>query len=63
MGLRLPLLVKEGDKITDDKGHARYYVQPYDINGEYYHICSQWWSASGNNSKDILKLLSEITIK
>ena len=72
LGLRLPLLVEcrgfGGDAckkeiITDVSKVYRYYVQPYDINGKKYHICSQWWSAAGNNSKDILKLLKEIKDK
>lgn len=68
LGLRLPLLVKCNDEgidccrreIRDKAGHGRYYITSYDINGVKYHICSQWWSAVGNNSKDILKLIKEV---
>lgn len=71
LGLRLPLLVECGghggesckrEIIKDESKTYRYYIQPYDINGKKYHICSQWWSVAGNNSKDILKLLKEIKI-
>lgn len=71
LGLRLPLLVEcsgfGGEacikEITTNSSRVyRYYVQPYDINGKKYHICSQWWIAEGNKSKDILNLLKEIKI-
>ena len=71
LGLRLPLLVECGGfggqackkEITIGSSDVyRYYVKPYDINGKKYHICSQWWSAEGNKSKDILSLLKEIKI-
>lgn len=68
--LRLPLLVKcenlndeehcKKEIIVDNSSVYRYYKKPYNINGQYYHICSQWWSHDTNNSKDILKLLKEI---
>lgn len=71
--IRLPLLVECKNKssdsqackkeITDPTGHVRYYVQPYDIGGKKYHICSQWWNAENNDSKEILKLLKELNRK
>lgn len=69
LGLRMPLLVEcselgrdacKKEIVRDVSMVYRYYVQPYDIDGKKYHICSQWWSVAGNNSKDILKLLKEI---
>jgi len=48
-------------EIRDSAGHARYYVEPYDINGVKYHICSQWWSSGGDISKDMLKMLAELS--
>ena len=71
LGLRLPLLVecKNLDKecckneiIVDSSTVYRYYIEPYEINGKKYHICSQWCSTPTNNSKDILELLKEIKI-
>ena len=67
--LRLPLLKKcrglgkEGCKeevIIDNSTVYRYYITPYDINGQKYHICSQWWDAQGNDSKFMLELLKNL---
>lgn len=67
--LRLPLLIKcsgggreecKKEIIVDNSTVYRYYIEPYDINGTKYHICSQWWSGCGNNSKVMLELLKEL---
>ena len=67
--LRLPLLVKcenlgeehcKQEIIVSNSNVYRYYKKPYNINGQNYHICSQWWDHGTNNSKDILKLLKEM---
>ena len=67
-GLHLPLLIRCENKgvekcrqevKVDNSNVCRYYVSPYNINGKYYHICSQWWSCASDNSKDILKRLSK----
>ena len=69
--LRLPLLVEckyISDKhcreeiIVDNSNVYRYYVQPYYINGKYYHICSQWWSSGQEFSKDILYMIKKIKL-
>ena len=66
LGLHLPLLIKCENKgiehcrkeVRVDNGSVlRYYVNPYNINGKFYHICSQWWSTATDNSKDMLKKL------
>lgn len=69
--LRLPLLIKCANigketcrnEIKDPTGHNRYYAEPVLIHGNYYHICSQWWSADYNHSKDILKKFAKIPIE
>ncbi len=71
LGLRLPLLIKckcEGvdccnTEIKDRTGHNRYYINPYSIGEKKYHVCSQWWSAENNHSKDILQLLKNLENK
>ena len=72
LGLRLPLLVEcqdidkehcKKEVVVDSSSVYRYYIEPYNINGKKYHICSQWWSAPTNNSKDILELLKELNKK
>ncbi len=64
-GLRRPLLIECKDlgvdvcrkEIKDRKGNNRYYIDQYMFFGKKYHICSQWWSAKGNHSKEVLKML------
>ena len=64
--IRLPLLKQcsnidkehcKKEVITDSSGTYRYYIKPYLINGEYYHICSQWADTYSEESKQILQSL------
>ena len=67
--LRIPLLVKcdnlgkdhckEEVKVGNSDVY-RYYIDPYDINGIKYHICSQWAYSETEQSKLILNLCKEI---
>lgn len=69
--LRLPLLIRcknidkehcKKETIVDNSTTSRYYVTPYYINGNYYHICSQWWNFGTEYSKAILQLLKNVNI-
>ena len=69
--LRLPLLIKcenidkehcRRERIVDNSNTPRYYTDKYLINGNYYHVCSQWWSFGSEKSKDILQILKELKI-
>ncbi len=68
--LPFPLLVKCNDMGVDrcreevrvgDSLNYRYYIKPYVIKGEKYHICNHWSDQIG--SKNFLKLLYEIKDK
>lgn len=70
--LRLPLLIrcKNIDKehcrketIVDNSTTSRYYITPYLINGEYYHICSQWADCGIEESKNCLKMVKNAMLK
>ena len=72
LDLTLPLLLEcqdidkehcKKEVVVDSSSVYRYYIEPYNINGKKYHICSQWSSTPTNNSKDILKLLKELNKK
>ena len=67
--LRIPLLVKCNNLGKDhckkeiQLGNSevyRYYINPYDINGTKYHICSQWAQSATEQSKAILNLMKYI---
>ena len=41
----------------------RYYIEPYEINGKYYHVCSQWhFDNTTNSSKLILQIFKDVKI-
>lgn len=67
--LNIPLLIKckhidkEHCKKEVQLGNSnvyRYYIEPYNINGTYYHICSQWWSFGNAQSKTYLQELKHL---
>ena len=70
--IRLPLLI-ECQNI--DKEHCknevrvgcssnyRYYIEPYYINGKYYHICSQWANSDVEQSKFWLQIVKKTMSK
>ena len=69
--LRHPLLVEcknsgyeqcKKEIITDKSQTYRYYVKPYKINNEYYHICSQWANSVIDNSKIILNIIKDVDL-
>lgn len=71
-GLHHPLLVtclqlgKERCKkevMVGNSSTYRYYIEPYEINGQMYHICSQWANCLGNNSKNAFELIKLISSK
>ena len=49
-GINFPLLVKAGS----DYDKARYYSASLKINGEVYHLCSQWVESAVNNDRPYL---------
>lgn len=65
--IRHPLLIecKNIDKqhcqkevaIGNSKNY-RYYIDPVNINGKYYHICSQWANCGVEESKNVLTAVS-----
>lgn len=70
--LRLPLLIKcenidkehcKKEVIVDNSTNYRYYIKPYNINGNYYHICSQWWNFGTEYSKSLLQLMEHVNLK
>ena len=69
--LRIPLLVRcrelgkdccKKEVIVDNSRVYRYYIEPYNINGVKYHICSQWWNFGAEESKLILQLFKNIDV-
>ena len=65
--LRYPLLVEcqninkeecQKEVAVGASSNYRYYIEPYYINGKYYHICSQLADFSGEESKNLLKIIS-----
>lgn len=71
-GLHHPLLVKcsqlgkercKKEVMVGNSSTYRYYIEPYEINGQMYHICSQWANNLGNNSKNAFELIKLISSK
>ena len=67
--LRIPLLIKcqnlgkdccKKEIAIGNSKVFRYYLEPYDINGIKYHICSQWSNSETEQSKQILNLFKYI---
>ena len=56
LNISFPLLVKS----SEEYNRAKYYVEPADINGEEYLICSQWYERPENNDKPfVIKWIRE----
>ena len=71
-GLYHPLLIKcsqlgkercKKEVMVGNSSTYRYYIEPYEINGQMYHICSQWANNLGNNSKNAFELIKLISSK
>ena len=46
--IQFPFLAKENSQYYE---RARYYKNPYHINGEIYFLCSQWYEVPANNDR------------
>ncbi|MBA6154843.1 type I restriction enzyme HsdR N-terminal domain-containing protein [Gelidibacter maritimus] len=46
--IQFPFLAKENSAYYE---RARYWKNPYHINGEIYFVCSQWYEVSANNDR------------